>query len=241
MIKRFKETVEEFRKDGSKENLVEILKALDKICESGLKIITPIEVSEDSNLEEVMPEDVELVRISDGNSAYLVAFTSMEELKKGPESAAYYTDLETLMNTALYAKGIEGVVIDPWSSSFMFKNDLIDKLFKIQDQKKISAHDVSENFFVFTPDPKPLDLIASVRERMPKWPEVKRVFMTGINNDGKEGYLLLIDFEGIEMGALFKKILEELPAPSNGMGINLTPFTGEVPTAELIYENPFAE
>lgn len=239
MIKTFKEKVEAFRKDGSREALVEVLKSLDKICESGYRIITPIEVPEGADMSEVMPEEVELQRLSDGNSAYLVGFTSMDELKLGPESAAYYTDLDTLMNTALNAPGIEGIVIDPWSSSFIFRNDLISSLFEVQEQKKVSAHDVSDNFFVHAPSPKPLDLIAAVRERMPALPEVKRVFLTGLNNDGTESYLLIVDFEGMETGALFTKILEMLPVPANGMRIDLTPFAGEVPTAELIYENVF--
>ena len=116
MIKTFKDRVELFREEGTGESLVEVLKALDRICESGYRVITPIEVPEDAQAGEVMPEEVQLQRLSDGNSAYLVAFTTMDELKKGPESAAYYTDLETLMNTALEAPAIEGIVVDPWSS-----------------------------------------------------------------------------------------------------------------------------
>lgn len=239
MIKTFKDRVELFRKDGTRESLVEVLKALDRICESGYRVITPIEVPEDADVSELMPEEVQLQRLSDGNSAYLVAFTTMDELKKGPESAAYYTDLETLMNTALEAPSIEGIVVDPWTSSFIFKNDLIQTLFTVQEQKKVSAHNVSDNFFVHALSPKPLDLIASVRERMPSIPEVKRVFLTGLNNDGTESYLLIVDFEGMEMGELFAKILDTLPVPANGMRIDLTPFAGDVPTAELIYENVF--
>ena len=41
------------------------------------------------------------------------------------------------------------------------------------------------------------------------------------------------------MSELFSKILDILPVPANGMRIDLTPFAGDVPTAELIYENVF--
>lgn len=235
MINTFKKKVEEFREDSSRENLVEILKALDKICEAGLKIITPIETPEIA-VDEVLPEDVTLQRISDGRSAYLVGYTSMEELKMGPESAAYYTDLDTLMNTAVEADGISGIVIDPWSSSFIFREDLIRTLYEIQDQKKVSVHDVSDNFYVHVLDPKPIDLIISIREKMPQIPEVKKVYLAGLNNDGKESYLLIVDSEGMEMSKLFAEILEVLPVPSNGMRIDITPYTGEVPTADLVYE-----
>lgn len=235
MIKTFKNAVEVFREDSSRENLVEILKSLDKICEAGLKIITPIETPEMAE-DEILPEDVILQRISDGKSAYLVGYTSMDELKMGPESAAYYTDLDTLMNTALEAPEIAGVVLDPWSSSFIFREDLIRTLYEIQDQKRVSVHNVSENFYLHVLDPKPLDLIIAIRERMPQIPEVKSVYLTGLNNDGKESYLLLVESEGMEMSKLFSKILEVLPVPATGMRIDITPYTGDVPTAELVYE-----
>ena len=235
-MKRFKDAVEKFREDGSQENLMEILKSIDAIRSNGKSFITPITVEDDMPEENIDPEKVELMRISDGNSAYLVAFTSMEELQKGPETAALHVDIAQLMDVVLDNVDIAGIVIDPWTSSFMFKDDLIRVYNQMVDSKSVRVHDVSEDFFVFLPDPKPLDLIINVRNMMPSFPEVDKVYLTGLNNDGVESYLLLVEFHGEEMGTLFSRILEVLPQPQDGKKVDMTPYTTEVPVAELIYE-----
>ncbi len=235
-MKILKEAIEDFRKEGSYENLMTILKAIDRVNGSGRRFITPVTVEEGENAAEIDPEKVELTKISDGRSAYLVAFTSMEELKKGPETAALHVDMESLMDVVLDNVDIAGIVIDPWTSSFMFKDDLVRVLRNMSESKSVKAHNVSEDFFVFAPDPKPLDLIINVRNMMPSFPEVDKVYLAGLNNGGIESYLLMVEFHDEEMGTLFAKILESLPQPTDGRKVDLTPFTTEVPVAELIYE-----
>ena len=236
-MEKLKKSIEKFREDGTQENLMAILKAIDNVRASGRTFITPVSVDgEMPEGEELDPEKVELTRISDGKSAYLVAFTSMDELKKGPESAALHVDIEALMDVVLDNVDIAGIVIDPWTSSFMFKDDLIRVLKEMIKSKSVRVHDVSEDFFVFAPEPKPLDLIINVRNLMPSFPEVEKVYLTGLNNGGIESYLLLVEFSGIEMGTLFSEILKKLPQPADGRKVDMTPFTTEVPVAELIYE-----
>ena len=173
----------------------------------------------------------------DGKIKYLAAFTSMDEHKKGPEGAALFMPIREIVDTAFAAEDIEGIVINPWSSSFILSKDLISILMDMNKSKTVRASQVSGDFYVHAMEERPVNIIAAVKAKMSEFENVSRVYITGLNNNGKESYLLMVEFADEEPDSLFEKILAVLPEGENGLKIDVTPYTGDIPgVAELIYQ-----
>ena len=126
MEEKFLQAVEQLRKEGDMESLLEVLKVINSMIATGGQIVTPIEIPDDIGDGEVKAEDIELRHLTmDGKIKYLAAFTSMDEHKKGPEGAALFIPVKELIDTVTATGDIEGIVINPWSSSFILSKDLI--------------------------------------------------------------------------------------------------------------------
>lgn len=237
MEEKFLQTVEQLRKEGDMESLLEVLKVINTMMNTGAQIVTPIDIPEDIGEGEVKAEDIELRHLTmDGKIKYLAAFTSMDEHKKGPEGAALFMPVGELIDAATAAEDIEGIVINPWSSSFILSKDLISILMDMQNSKTVRASQVSGDFYVHMIEERPVNIIEAVKSKMPEFQNVSRVYITGLNNNGKESYLLMIEFKDEEPDSLFERILAALPDGENGLKIDVTPYTGDIPgVAELIY------
>jgi hypothetical protein len=238
MEDKFLQAVEQLRKEGDMESLLGVLKVINSMMSTGGQIVTPIDIPADIGEGEVKAEDIELKHLTmDGKVKYLAAFTSMDEHKKGPEGAALFMPMREIVDTAFAAGDIEGIVINPWSSSFILSKDLISILMDMNKSKTVRASQVSGDFYVHMIDERPVNIIDAVKTKMPEFENVSRVYITGLNNNGKESYLLMVEFADEEPDSLFEKILAALPAGENGLKIDVTPYTGDIPgVAELIYQ-----
>lgn len=238
MEEKFLQAVEQLRKEGDMESLLEVLKVINSMIATGGQIVTPIEIPDDIGDGEVKAEDIELRHLTmDGKIKYLAAFTSMDEHKKGPEGAALFIPVKELIDTVTAAEDIEGIVINPWSSSFILSKDLISILMDMDKSKTVRASQVSGDFYVHIMEERPVNIIAAVKAKMPEFENVSRVYITGLNNNGRESYLLMVEFSGEEPDSLFERILAVLPNGENGLKIDVTPYTGDIPgVAEMIYQ-----
>ena len=238
MEDKFLQAVEQLRKEGDMESLLGVLKVINSMMSTGGQIVTPIDIPADIGEGEVKAEDIELKHLTmDGKVKYLAAFTSMDEHKKGPEGAALFMPMREIVDTAFAAGDIEGIVINPWSSSFILSKDLISILMDMNKSKTVRASQVSGDFYVHMIEDRPVNIIDAVKTKMPEFENVSRVYITGLNNNGKESYLLMVEFADEEPDSLFEKILAALPAGENGLKIDVTPYTGDIPgVAELIYQ-----
>ncbi len=238
MEEKFLQAVEALRKEGDMESLLGVLKVINSMMSTGGQIVTPIDIPDDIGEGEVKAEDIEFKHLTmDGKVEYLAAFTSMDEHKKGPEGAALFMPLKEIVDMVCMSENIEGIVINPWSSSFILSRDLINLLKDMNNSKTVRASQVSGDFYVHVMENRPVNIIAAIKEKMPEFENVSRVYITGLNNNGKESYLLMVDFENEEPDSLFERILAVLPGGENGLGIDVTPYTGDIPAvAELVYE-----
>ncbi len=238
MEKRFKKSIDSFREEGSTESLMEVLKTVADMYGNNLQVITPVDIDESRSGEELKPEDVSFRHIQNGNGEnFLVAFTSMEEHKMGPDTNAMFMALPLILQSAREEEDITGVVINPWTDSFMLMDELMDIVISMNEEKKVRSTSLEEDFYLHAVEEKPLDLYGAVAECCISIPAVNRVWCAGLNNKGKECYLLIVDFEGEEIGSLFSRILESLPALKDGKRIEMTPYTGNIPESmtDLIY------
>ena len=236
MEEKFLQAVEQLRKEGNMESLIEVLKVINSMIATGGQIVTPIEIPDDIGNGEVKVEDIELKHLTmDGKIKYLAAFTSMDEHKKGPESAALFMPVKELIDIIAAAEDIEGIVINPWSSSFILSKDLISILMDMDKSKTVRASQVLGDFYVHMMEERPVNIIAAVKAKMPEFENVSKVYI--LNNNGRESYLLMVEFSGEETDSLFERILGVLPNGENGIKIDVTPYTGDIPAvAELIYQ-----
>ncbi len=238
MEDKFLQAVEQLRKEGNMEALLEVLKVINSMMSTGGQIVTPIDIPGNIGEGEVKAEDIELKHLTmDGKIKYLAAFTSMDEHKKGPEGAALFMPLKEIVDVVSVSEDLEGIVINPWSSSFILSKDLISLLKDMNSSRTVRASQVSGDFYVHVMENRPVNIIAAIKEKMPEFENVSRIYITGLNNNGKESYLLMVDFRDEDPDSLFERILAVLPGGENGLSIDVTPYTGEIPAvAELIYE-----
>lgn len=238
MEKRFKGCIDVFRQEGSTESLMEVLKTVADMCVNETQIVTPVDVEGVEEGQEIQPENVSLMHLEDGNGeCYLVVFTSIEEHNAGTETAALYMPINSVIEAAKGEDFIAGVVINPWTDSFMLKNELIDVVTEMNEQKKVRSTSLEDDFYLHVIEEKPIDLYSAIQAMMPNFEAVNKVYVTGLNNKGKECYLLIVDFEGEEVGSLFSRILELIPALRDGKRVEMTPYTGTVPDGltDLVY------
>lgn len=238
MEQKFLEAVEHLREEGSMEALTGVLKVINSMISTGMQIITPIDIAGEIGDGEVKAEDIEFKHLTmDGKVKYLAAFTSMDEHKKGPEGAALFMPVKELADTVTASDDIEGIVINPWSSSFILSKDLISILNDMDKSKTVRSSQVSGDFHLHVIEQRPVNIINAVKAKMPEFDNVNRVYITGLNNNGKESYLLMVDFVNEQPDSLFEKILSVLPNGENGLKIDVTLYTGEIPgVTELIYQ-----
>ena len=97
MEEKFLQAVEQLRKEGDMESLLEVLKVINSMIATGGQIVTPIEIPDDIGDGEVKAEDIELRHLTmDGKIKYLAAFTSMDEHKKDLRARRFLFRLKNL-------------------------------------------------------------------------------------------------------------------------------------------------
>ena len=64
---------------------------------------------------------------------WLVAFTSEEESKKGPESAIYTVPLFDILPRVAGIDAVEGIVINPWGTAFTLRRSMIEEILRINN------------------------------------------------------------------------------------------------------------
>lgn len=97
------------------------------------------DTEEDPKQEELVnPEQdftLRTIHNEETNKDWLVAFTSEEESKKGPESAIYTVPLFDILPRVAAIQEVEGIVINPWGTAFSLRRSMIEEILRINNPK----------------------------------------------------------------------------------------------------------
>ena len=110
-----------YSESQSDDDLLKIIHTIqDRIIAAGHFLI-PADISDD-----LKDTQFNLKTLSnDDGSTFLIAFTSEEELNKGPETGKVSNFIDTFLEQVIDADSISGLVINPWGDSFTMNKTLI--------------------------------------------------------------------------------------------------------------------
>lgn len=116
--------IEKFYIDDSKENLVAVLEAIRQRMYADGHFIHPVLINEENENEFAF----RTLNTKDGK-VWSVAFTTHAEYEKGETSQVISNFIDSSMKFCLESK-TEGLIINPWSQSFLLTKELIEMIFK---------------------------------------------------------------------------------------------------------------
>lgn len=130
----FRDMISKFHTDEEKYQ-DEMMEELKGIVEKDISVIVPVEVDESKFVVDeeasdetamVLKEDapVTFLKLTTGGQYTIFpAFTSMEEVEKGPRSSATLVSLKQLFMMVLKDDTSVGIVIDPWGGTLSISID----------------------------------------------------------------------------------------------------------------------
>lgn len=140
--------IEKFSSDLTNENLTEVIKAICMRIKAGGKFIIPViapgafkdmidpetvSVGDEFTTDEEISFTFQHLEDKEGN-IWAVAFTSRSEFQKGQSSDTLVMDIEQVLEVFAGDTSEAGIIINPWSESFLLRKDLITAILKIMQE-----------------------------------------------------------------------------------------------------------
>lgn len=118
---KIEEAVLALQNEPSQEMLAHALTVIRRRMREGGQLIVAVEPSLESTQMKL-----QTVKTADG-ALWWSAFTSFDEELKGADSvkSTFLTDIDKLFDAVFDAKGISGVIINPWNRTIMLNKELI--------------------------------------------------------------------------------------------------------------------
>lgn len=118
---KIEEAVLALQNEPSQEILAHTLTVIRRRMREGGQLIVAVEPSLESTQMKL-----QTVKTADG-ALWWSAFTSFDEELKGADSvkSTFLTDIDKLFDAVFDAKGISGVIINPWNRTIMLNKELI--------------------------------------------------------------------------------------------------------------------
>lgn len=118
---KIEEAVLALQNEPSQEMLAHALTVIRRRMREGGQLIVAVEPSLESTQMKL-----QTVKTADG-ALWWSAFTSFDEELKGADSvkSTFLTDIDKLFDAVFDAKGISGVIINPWNRTIMLDRELI--------------------------------------------------------------------------------------------------------------------
>ena len=161
--------------------------------------IAPVTLSGEGDAQQV---SFQMVRSPKGEH-FFPAFTSSDDLEKWVDIIAPRTIQLTFDNYAVMLannSNIGGLVINPFSDNFAVDKRLVAQWFE-RKQMIVQGHSNhvitnDSTYEIYAPDPYPSELSDKLCEAAKEMPGVERVWLRGINLDGRDAYLAVVDMTG---------------------------------------------
>ncbi len=208
-------------------NLEEIVR---EVVENA-SFLVPAEVSceitkeKDGGLSIPAGTDISFVVFSDGKNSFIPVFSEIDEYKRWEAKAdnvhAMTIDFVHLVNLLERSGGTEGLVLNPFSDNMMMSREIIVDWcnhFQLSKNGNVSnAISIDKAKDVYNLAPAPFQLMNTLCEAARNTPAINAMWLRGINLNGEDSYLLIVDFEGnrnttfAALGEASRKFLGEKP------------------------------
>ncbi len=173
------------------------------------------------------------------------AFTDIDEFNKwqGLKSThRVVTDFDSLANMVMDANSnTEGFVINPFGKSVAFPKPMVISVKQQYDYMRREKNTLKEGTQVKVgePDDYPIDLMAALINHLSTEPQVNAAFLRMIEQDGKKGYFIVVDFLG-NMDETFEGIVKVAkPYIDDEDALTLMPFSMEFARGAVNGIEPF--
>lgn len=162
--------------------------------------IAPVTLSGEGAGREV---SFRMVKSPQGENFFPV-FTSSEDLEKWDEAKGADTIQLTFDDYAIMVANnsgtIGGIAINPFTDNFRIDRRLVAQWYQ-RKQLVVQGHANSvitkdTKYELYTPEPYPTELSDRLCETAKSVPEVKSMWLRGIKMDGRDGYLVVVEFTG---------------------------------------------
>ena len=231
------ETIEKMQADGSKENIdamiTEVVKA---------RFILPANVKQIPNAhtqngQTVMGQSTQVqFRLLENNQTkqkFFGVFTDIDEMNKWNGTVGSHkvvTDFDSLAGMVMDPKSnTEGFVINAFGKSVTFPKPMVISIKQQFDYMRREKNTIANGAQVKVGEPEeyPIDLMAALINHLSTEPQVNAAFLRMIEQDGKKGYFIVVDFIG-DMNSTFEGIADVAkPYIDDDDALTLMPFTME--------------
>lgn len=161
--------------------------------------ISPVTLSGEESAREV---SFRMVKSPQGENFFPV-FTSSEDLEKWDEVndadtiQLTFDDYAIMLNNN--GSSLGGIAINPFSDNFRVDRRLVAQWYQSK-QMTVQGHannviTKDTKYEIYVPEPYPAELSEKLSETAKGIPEVKRLWLRGITMEGREGYLVVADFD----------------------------------------------
>ncbi|MDE6727078.1 MAG: enhanced serine sensitivity protein SseB [Oscillospiraceae bacterium] len=163
------------------------------------KFIAPVTVEGDGDEKNVTFKLIQ----SPQKEKYFPIFTSSEDLAVWEDVKDMQTMLFRFDNYAQILaqnNGVSGIVVNPFTNNFPVNKQLVAQWYT-QKQMLVNGHahhaiTDDSKYELYAPSPYPFQLSDKLCEAAKELPEINRLWLRGITLDGREGYLVVVDFDG---------------------------------------------
>lgn len=142
------ESIWEFHRYQDNDFFAGLLYSIHEIMKQDGEFIVPVETP-DTMLELIDIDNVQvgdtisleneirlkLQRIENNGEEWFVAFTSKNEVDKGPTTSTINQPMESFLKGVLQTEDVVGVIINPWDKPFCFNKDTIQMFFEATEPK----------------------------------------------------------------------------------------------------------
>ena len=165
------------------------------------RYIAPVTLVGEGDAQEL---SFQLVKNPQGTH-FFPLFTSSEDFEKWVEAKDSDTvqlqfDNYAIMLSNKDNNNIGGIAINPFTDNYCIDKRMVAEWYE-RKQMIVKGHanntiTKDSKYEIYALDPEPTELCEKLRESAKELPEVKRVWLRGINLDGKDAYLAVVDLTG---------------------------------------------
>ena len=187
------------------------------------------------NLDETEKEDKNNkntnfnVLTTDDNKIYLPAFTDLEELSKWgiPSNMDTITlNFDNYVEIILENKNIEGLVINPFSASFILSRGWLKELKDMKKERlKVNEVRIEANSKILIDEPKryPTMMMEEIKNCCNSLGNINKAWLLEMMTEKDKSWLLVLDFEG-DKNYIFSKISQAARNYLGNMYLDMLPY-----------------
>ena len=176
------------------------------------------------------------VLTTDDNKIYLPAFTDLEELAKWgiPSNMDTLTlNFDNYVEIILENENIEGLVINPFSASFMLSRGWLERL-------KVNEIRIEANSKILIDEPKcyPTMMMEEIKNCCNSLGNINKAWLLEMMTEKDKSWLLVLDFEG-DKNYIFSKISQAARNYLGNMYLDMLPYEDDFAKNTVINHKTF--